>query len=120
MARLLFGGIVLTVLITVFTIVDCLRLERSRIRVFPRVAWFLIILLVPIIGAALWFIFGRGSRHRPVRRVVGPDDDPEFLRRVGSGEPQPTTDIDTDARLRELEERLAEVEDDQDPGRTDR
>lgn len=44
--------------------------------VLPRYAWVLITLLLPGVGTALWFFFGRVRR----RRALGPDDDARFLR----------------------------------------
>lgn len=43
-------------------------------------------LLLIVVIAALTYIGLRAVRanaHKPTTRVIGPDDDPEFLRRIG-------------------------------------
>jgi len=53
-----------------------------------------VVYLFAIIGlvaltAVFWRAFGPQSASRPATRVVGPDDDPEFLRRLGPGASPP-------------------------------
>lgn len=46
-------------------------------------------LLVVLILATLIYLGWRAARaqmNRPKTRVIGPDDDPEFLRRLGHGD----------------------------------
>ncbi|MEY2673122.1 MAG: hypothetical protein RLZZ508_999 [Actinomycetota bacterium] len=45
----------------------------------PRWAWFCV-QIVPIIGPLLWIISGR--RGNGYKRGYGPDDDPDFLRKL--------------------------------------
>jgi hypothetical protein len=101
---------VAVVVFTVYAIVDCALLDRTRIRGLARGWWILIILLVPVIGGLLWFIIGRGSAARAGRggrRTVAPDDDMEFLRRLDS-------DVEHEERIRRLEQELAELDADPD------
>jgi hypothetical protein len=44
----------------------------------------LAILLLPVIGAVLWLVFGRAPVDGPKPRTLPPDDDPDFLRRLRS------------------------------------
>jgi phospholipase D-like protein len=84
-----------SVLLAAVALISCLSVEDKRqIRAMPRFAWVIAILLVPLVGAIAWFVFGRP--HRPAGPRVGwrpsggpveppperraPDDDPEFLR----------------------------------------
>lgn len=89
----------------VFAIVDVALTESTRVRALPKFAWILVILL-PVIGALLWFFFGkeRGDRGG-ARRTVAPDDDPAFLANLRRDEEQ-------DERIRRLEQELAELDDD--------
>jgi hypothetical protein len=115
MARLLVGLVALAAAFYVYALVDCLLFPRFRVRGLPKVAWVFIVLLFPVIGAVLWFLVGRGrkrSRRGPVYRTIGPDDDPEFL---GALRADPVTE----QQLRDLEQQLAEVEDDPDGKRSD-
>lgn len=108
MARISVILIVLFVAFTIFAFIDCIRTEESRIRALPRVIWVVLILLISPFGGILWFALGKASPSREsvgARRSRAPDDDPEFLRRLGE-------DKQRDARIRELEARLAELDDD--------
>jgi hypothetical protein len=65
-------------------------LSASRVRNMPRALWVLVILLIPLLGPAAYFVWGRplpppreGSpTRRSAPRPSSPDDDPEFLRSV--------------------------------------
>ncbi|MFF2277840.1 PLD nuclease N-terminal domain-containing protein [Agromyces sp. NPDC058126] len=106
MARLLFGLGIAVVIFTVYAVVDCALLDRLRIRGLKRGWWIVVILFVPVIGGLLWFFVGRGgSLNRPAgrNRTVAPDDDTEFLRRLGDDAVQAE-------RIRRLEEELAELD----------
>ncbi|EWT05003.1 phosphatidylserine synthase [Intrasporangium chromatireducens Q5-1] len=88
MARVLFTAAV--VFATIYAFVDCLQTNGRLLRVLPKAVWLLVV-LVPVLGPMLWFISGRtdsrggqppvGRGRRP-SGPRGPDDDPEFLRRL--------------------------------------
>jgi hypothetical protein len=68
-------------------------LSADRVRNAPRAVWVLLIVLVPLVGPAAYFLWGRpvAAPHEgrpPVRRgrsrPSSPDDDPDFLRTVDS------------------------------------
>jgi hypothetical protein len=84
----------LTIAVTVYAVVDCIQTDDARVRGLPKLLWLLLILLFPIVGSIAWFIAGRpqrgtagrgpagrGPSHRPPP-PRGPDDDPDFLRRL--------------------------------------
>lgn len=71
-----------TVGVTIYAIVDCLRSTDDEVRILAKPLWFLVT-LVPLVGGLAWIAFGRAPAgpfppHTP--RVLAPDDDPEFLR----------------------------------------
>lgn len=93
------------VVVFVYGLIDCLRSEPSDVRSIPKPAWVLVIVLLNVIGVALWFMFGRPqyavstSNQAPTSsgqssgqrspsastgygRSVAPDDNPEFLRNL--------------------------------------
>jgi hypothetical protein len=104
MGRLIPLLFLLEVALVAVALISCLSAEDDEIRTLPRVAWILIILFFPLVGAIAWFSAGRplpaadgprlgrlgghwpgspggrGGWPRPHRRVVAPDDDAEFLR----------------------------------------
>jgi hypothetical protein len=92
----------------VFTIVDCAVQPATRHRGVSKPIWVLIVVLLPVLGGILWLAVGRSRRaSRLVARA--PDDDPEFLDRIG-------TVSDQDERIRRLEEELAQLDaEDDDP-----
>jgi hypothetical protein len=104
MARILVVLTIATAAVMIFALVDMLLIEGSRVRGVNKVAWAFIIVLLPLIGALLWFSLGRGRRGpRTATRTVAPDDDPNFLDRINR---------ESDERIRRLEQELAELDDD--------
>ena len=109
MFRLLFGLGVVVVILTIYALVDCAVFDRNRIRGLPRWVWVFVIVLIPVIGAVLWLLIGRGRRSSPagpgtrVTRSVAPDDDPDFLRGLDRVK-------DQEQRIRDLEQELADFD----------
>ncbi|HET7279243.1 MAG TPA: PLD nuclease N-terminal domain-containing protein [Dermatophilaceae bacterium] len=80
---------VLIVALTVYAAVDSVQADESQIRNLPKLVWVVLILLFPIAGPATWFIAGRPTAlsdrwpsRRPQGPPRGPDDDPDFLRKL--------------------------------------
>jgi hypothetical protein len=110
MARLLFVLGIVAVTFMIYSIVDAALRPARLIRALPKWAWLLIIIAIPIIGGVLWFVIGRGRvQNATVFRTVGPDDDPDFLGKLGYTTPRdPAQDARTDEQIRDLEKRLSE------------
>jgi hypothetical protein len=77
------------VAVTIYAVVDCIQTDQEAQRNLPKLGWIALILLFPPIGAVAWFIAGRprdGFGGRPGQqrpgRPIGPDDDPDFLRKL--------------------------------------
>lgn len=107
---------VVPIALAIFALFDLARsLPEERVGI-PRLAWAVVIVLIPVLGPLVWIIVSRASRPQstprprppmpgrgplrpPTRRPgpVAPDDDPDFLwrleqqRRRSTGEP-PTED----------------------------
>ena len=86
----------------VFTIVDCAVQPPSRHRGVSKPVWLVIVVLLPVLGGLLWLAVGR-TRKSTVATRRAPDDDPEFLGRIGAIS-------DQDERIRRLEEELAQLD----------
>ncbi|MDG4792656.1 PLD nuclease N-terminal domain-containing protein [Micromonospora sp. WMMD1082] len=95
MARLYILLFLVQVVLAVCALISCLSAEEDGIRHLPRIAWLLIILFFPLVGAIAWFVAGRdrtttggstpwatGGRPAERARPPAPDDDPEFLRSI--------------------------------------
>lgn len=128
MVRLWLVVGVIAAVFYIYSIVDTALIERSRVRALPKPAWLLIVIIFPLIGGVLWFIFGRARRGTVTRsRVIAPDDDPEFLGSIGRSRVKNTKQTRDEAeRIRQLEKDLAELDetknkngDTDQPGRRD-
>ncbi len=106
MARLLLIAALVAALFWVFTIVDCAVQPATRHRGVSKPVWIVIVVLLPVVGGLLWFAIGRTGR-RSAAAVSAPDDDPEFLRRIGAT-------ADRDERIRRLEQELARLDSEDD------
>ena len=87
MIRVLPGLLVLA--LTIYAVIDCIQTDDRVMRGLPKALWVLLILVFPVVGAVAWFIAGRPRRPRPQGGRTqspppprGPDDDPDFLRRL--------------------------------------
>ncbi len=81
--RVLF--ILLSIGIQLYGLIDCAQREDTEVRSLPRWGWLIIIVLVPTIGAIAYLIAGRpkrpgGGGNKKPKRIIAPDDDPDFLR----------------------------------------
>ncbi len=103
---------ILELIVLVAALVDLIRIDPARVRAFPKPLWGLIIVIVPIVGGIVWFAAGRepleARGHGRYRDApAAPDDDPEFLSRLAREKEQ-------EQRIRDLEQRLSELDDDGD------
>lgn len=105
-----------------YCLLDVVLSEPSLVRNLPKLTWVFIVVIVPLAGGIAWLVAGRpehataapgstrsrgssgrrnaSTRGNPVRRreppPMGPEDDPEFLRRLDEqlrdGREDPTED----------------------------
>ena len=89
MAKVLI--VLIPLALAIYTVIDAIQTEDSRVQFLPKVVWILLILLsAPTgIGAIAWLVTGRQHGPRSGRRGSsyptaprGPDDDPDFLRNL--------------------------------------
>lgn len=74
---------------SIYAFVDCVQTDRRLVRVLAKPLWLLVV-LVPALGPLFWFVAGRSDARggRPPQAPgrppgpMGPDDDPDFLRRL--------------------------------------
>lgn len=111
MARLQVIFVFALIAFTIFAVVDCFRTSNEKVRGLPRLLWVALIVLITPFGGILWFTLGK-DRNRSAGQFqatgpVAPDDDPAFLRQLGEEKRREET-------IKELERRLAELDDDSD------
>jgi hypothetical protein len=83
--------------LTVYCVIDAFQTDEADMRNLPKVAWVLLVVLLPVLGPVSWLLLGRPTRHSVAsprqqqhwedqrreqdrRRPRGPDDDPDFLK----------------------------------------
>jgi hypothetical protein len=133
MARLIVLLVLAAFVLLVASLYDLVTTNEHEVHGLAKVEWGLVILLLPIFGAVLWFLRGRSAAEQAALaaskeahpsghdrpRTLAPDDDPEFLRRVADDlarREQSRSDEERlrvwEAELRRREERLRERNED--------
>jgi hypothetical protein len=123
-ALLFFAGLIMAII----ALISCLSAEDGEVRGLPRIVWVLIILFFPLLGSIAYYFAGRpvraatsGQSWRPgtgspkatrPKRVLAPDDDPDFLRKLDQQSKQEDEELlrrwEEDLRKREGEIRKRE------------
>ena len=86
MSRLI--PLVLVFGLTIYALIDCARADESQIKNLPKWGWLLLIIILgppTAIGPIAYLIAGRNKPkggRAPKRRIIPPDDDPDFLRKL--------------------------------------
>ncbi|UVJ38802.1 PLDc N-terminal domain-containing protein [Arthrobacter sp. CJ23] len=79
-------GVIVVLVIYVYGLVDVIRTDGRSTRGLSKPAWLVVVVFLPVLGAILWFIFGRPYAARKAPKTLShptaPDDDPEFLRNL--------------------------------------
>ncbi|UWX96650.1 PLD nuclease N-terminal domain-containing protein [Arthrobacter zhaoxinii] len=109
MPRLVLFGVIIVAAVIIYAVIDCIMSRADEVRSISKVSWLFTIILIPVLGALLWFLFGRptggsngGSGPREPRRPSAPDDDPEFLRNLEIRRRQEQKEAELRAREAEL------------------
>ena len=74
--------------LTIYALVECAQSDQEQVRNLPKWGWILVIIVfgLPVpIGPIGWFVAGRPKGKgfggfKPKRRVLPPDDNPDFLK----------------------------------------
>ncbi len=76
--------VLLSLALTLYTFVDCAMRDETQIKKLPKRGWLLAILFTGIFGPIAYLTIGRirGPKGpKPgKKRILPPDDDPDFLR----------------------------------------
>jgi hypothetical protein len=96
MIRFAGGGLIgfLLIALWLYCIFDVIATDEILVRSLPKMAWLFIVIIIPDIGSIAWLALGRpqyagwrpgDTEGRATRRVVGPEDRPDFSGRSDSG-----------------------------------
>jgi len=119
-----FAPGLLVLALDIFCLIDVITSDTNRVRNLPKIAWFLLILFVPLIGSIVWLVAGRpqGARaggrspyerpasafpeyDRPGRAAgLSPESDEEFLRKIRERAEEQRRKAAEDKKRREAEE----------------
>ena len=100
-------AVLVVVGVMVYAFVDCVRADARDLRLLPRPAWLLLVILVPLVGAIAYLLAGppAGETGGAGRPSLAPDDDPEFLRRLDIERRRRQADEERRRRQRERREK---------------
>ncbi|MEW2306631.1 PLD nuclease N-terminal domain-containing protein [Streptomyces sp. NPDC006655] len=72
----------------IYAFVDCLNTPEDEVRVLPKLAWVVVILVFGevLVGPVAWLVAGK--TRQPRERWVAPDDNPEFLKSLNPDDPR--------------------------------
>ena len=78
--------VIASLALTLYTFIDCAQRDESQLQKLPKWGWLLVILFFSSIGSISYLVIGRkrGGKgpRQPKRRILPPDDDPDFLGRL--------------------------------------
>ena len=122
MIRFAGGGLIgfLLIALWLYCIFDVIATEEFLIRSLPKMVWLFIVIMIPDIGSIAWLALGRpeyagwrpgDTEGRPMRRVVGPEDRPDFAPGGPSRDADRLQAWEADLKRREEELRRQRPED---------
>ncbi|MCX8527084.1 MAG: PLDc N-terminal domain-containing protein [Candidatus Nanopelagicales bacterium] len=75
-------GALIAVGLYIYFVIDVARTPRTEMRSLPKVVWLILVVVLPLLGGALWLLLGRTTGVRRRKRTLAPDDDPRVLRQI--------------------------------------
>ncbi len=97
---IVFSALVL--LLMVAALADMITLDQSRVKHLPKMAWIIIVILIPMVGGALWFAVGR--------QYAAPSDRGSFGDPRRWAKPAPANGSRPDLSVRDAEAELAALD----------
>ena len=78
---------IVVLVVFVYGLIDLIRTDARLTKGISKPAWIVVQILLPVIGAVLWFLIGRprgeaAAAPSSYRHPTAPDDDPDFLRNL--------------------------------------
>lgn len=105
MVRWLVIGGVAVLALSIYALVDLFVTAKDRLRAFPLSVWAGIIIVLPVVGPALWLMIGK---NKPLQSSsLAPDDDPSFIGGLAES---------AEERIERLEQELRALDEQENPG----
>lgn len=96
----------LIIALMVGAMVDIIRKDDAQVRFLPKMAWVVIVILLPLIGSLLWFAIGREYSEAGLRIPRIPRRRPTARPAVRQPEPRPAPPVDA----RSTEQQIADLD----------
>ena len=79
--------LIISILLQLYSLFDCGRVDQSQFTKLPKWAWLIVIIAFGGLGGLLWIVVGKkrtagGNGRSKKPRIIPPDDDPDFLRKI--------------------------------------
>jgi len=79
--------VLISLALVLYSFIDCARREDFELQRLPKWGWLLVIFFTGSFGAIAFLVLGRKPRSgnggtKVKKRVLPPDDDPDFLRSI--------------------------------------
>ena len=79
--------LVISLALTLCSFVDCAMRDDLQLRKLPKWGWLVVIVLFGTLGSISYLVIGRNGARAPKLkrakpRILPPDDDPDFLRKL--------------------------------------
>ncbi len=94
-----------SVVLMIWSLIECVSTEDSRIRNLPKLWWLLLILFFPLAGSIAWLVAGRPEPARPSARPTSGFAEYERPGRMVATDPVKDEDFLKDVRARAEEQR---------------
>jgi hypothetical protein len=88
------------VVLLIFCLIDCILTDPAQVRNLPKIAWIILIIIIPLVGGIVWLVAGR-----PQRSGVGASSVP-WRSTQTAGFPEYERPSATQRSLDEVDERL--------------
>ncbi len=94
-----------SVVLMIWSLVECVSTDQSRIRNLPKLWWILLIVFFPLAGSIAWLVAGRPETVRPAARPTAGFPEYERPGRMVAGDPAKDEDFLKNVRERAEDQR---------------
>jgi len=101
-----FLAVVVPIIVLVVALADIITRDDSQVKHLPKLVWVFLVVIIPLVGAILWFTVGR-QWNRPADLGSFGDRRRWDREAPAAAPPRPTRQLSTEEQLRALD---AEIE----------
>lgn len=100
----------LIIALMIGALIDIITRDSSGVRFLPKMAWIILVILLPLIGSILWFALGReyGEAGISMPRMPRPNREPRSAPRVDVVPAPPADTRTTEQQIADLDREIEE------------